>query len=260
MSTKNVPTKLESFQVAAKAAADTEVDKSTEYLQQLLATSEQYFPSNVTVSSVQQQYGALAIDSTKNDTLEQTLAVTVDSANAVATIISKYQQYIALTIPKIEDGGNFGVGIQLEALKAQTDVLDKISKGVEELLKYSSSRADAIEKLKLPGVVQTSSQTTSSGDAATTGGEKGDTTTTNQSKAQETKVIETTATPASIERSTRTAAVVVVDVTFYLKAKSLFQQIVFGYISITDYMDKNKDKIAKPKGDSGRSGGYGNMY
>ena len=40
----------------------------------------------------------------------------------------------------MEDGGNFGVSIQLAAIKVITDQAEKVNKGMEELYGYASAR------------------------------------------------------------------------------------------------------------------------
>lgn len=243
-------------------AAVAELGKSGELLQKLVATSEQYFPAATSLASLQVQYSGgddIPGATTQNVVVERTIAATLDSADSVLNSIAKYQQYIALNIPKVADGGNFGVGIQMEALKMQSDAIDKINKCIDELTKYSSSRGDAIEKCKLPSVNQSTVQTSNKVDAASTGDEKGDTKTTSQSTSNETKVTETIATPPSIELLYRKAAVIAVDLAFYAKAKAAMNTIVFSYMGISDFMDKNKIKIEKPISEDSRSGGH-NMY
>jgi Proteasome activator pa28 beta subunit len=249
----------QSFQVDAKKAAIDEIEKSPELLQKLYATSAQYFPATASLSTIQQQYAKTVDGSavTKNDSLDAAISATLDSADAVINVITIFQQYVALSIPEVESG-NFGLGIQLEALKTQGDVLSKINSVVDELMKYSSARAEAIEKLKLPSGSETATTTSSSSDGASTGGEKGDTKTTSTSNSTERKAIETISKPPTIESMYRTLALVAVDVAFYAKAKSSLQTIILGYIAIASFMDKNSKKIEKPMNE--RAGGYGNMY
>jgi Proteasome activator pa28 beta subunit len=228
-------------------------------LQKLYATQAQYFPSGATLSTVQQQY-AKTIDGsnvTKNEVLDTAIIATLDSADAVTNVITTFQQYVALTIPEVESG-NFGLGIQLEALKTQGDVLSKITSLIDDLTKYSAARADAIEKLKLPSASETATTTASSSDGSSTGGEKGDTKTTSATNSTERKAVETVSKPSSIETTYRTLALVAVDVAYYAKAKAALQTIILSYIAVASFMDKNSKKIDNPMNE--RAGGYGNMY
>lgn len=237
--------------------------QSTETLSKLQATYEHFFPSNVTLSTVKEQYNQLVASGNvvRNDNLEQALSATLDSIDMVMNTITKLQQYIILTVPKMEDGGNFGVGIQLDALKSQNDILDKITKCVDELMKYTSSRADAIEKIKLPSSNTSKTNTNSSSESTTSGStdeKEKDGNKKSQSVVNEEKAIQTVVTLSPIEVSMRLSSIVAVDITYYIKAKTSFHSVLIGYMSIVDYMDKNQLKIEKPKGEGGSRGGQ--MY
>jgi len=52
---------------------------------------------------------------------------------------------------------------------------------------------------------------------------------------------------------------VAVDVLFYSKAKTAMETALTAYTTTIDFLDKNKEKIEKPKGSAGRSG-YSSMY
>lgn len=251
--------KLQSFQSAAQKAAVSELEKSPEILQKLIATSEQFFPTSSTLASVQQQFASLNVTE-PNSALENAIIATMESIDVVLTKTATFQYYVTLTVPKIEDGGNFGVGIQLESLKTQSDYSDKLVKHLEELSKYHSTRADALEKLKFPSNTATKSVTKASSDGTSTGGEKGDGKTSSQSASSEEKNVETVTTISPLELSTRKAALVAVDLLFYNKAKVAFSQVILAFMTICSFMEKNADKIAKPKSESGSRGGYNAMY
>merc|ERR1712226_1434083 len=69
--------------------------------------------------------------------------------------------FITLTIPQMEDGNNFGVTVQLALLKQITEAREKNDSAMEDLMKYGGSRAEALEKCKLPSVAVTQTDTVS---------------------------------------------------------------------------------------------------
>jgi hypothetical protein len=239
-------TKIAALAVVAKAPAD---------LLKLQSTYAQYFPSEP-LSATQTKYAASG-DVTRNDTVKTIVDVTQDVTDSILSDMVRLEQYIHLTIPKMEDGNNFGVTVQLTALKQITDSKELLVKGLDDLSKYASSRADALEKCKLPSQSVTSSTTKSQSESAGNNTEKGDVTSTSTGTAKEEKTTETATN--SPELVYRKLAVTAVDVSFYCKAKGLFQTAMIGYMAALDFLEKNSDKIAQPKGANG-GGSYTSMY
>mmetsp|Transcript_4873 Transcript_4873/g.11601 ORF Transcript_4873/g.11601 Transcript_4873/m.11601 type:complete len:113 (-) Transcript_4873:665-1003(-) len=52
-----------------------------------------------------------------NEKVAQAIATTLDQLAAHATLLNTVDYFISLHVPKIEDGGNFGVGVQLDLVK-----------------------------------------------------------------------------------------------------------------------------------------------
>jgi len=123
--------------------------------------------------------------STPNEGLVKALTTSLDSLDLVIAQLMTMERFVMLTIPKMEDGNNFGVTVQLAALKHMKDERELLSKALEELSKYYSCRADAIEKCKLPTTnsTKTSVQCNSSGESK--GGEKEGKTTSTETKVEE---------------------------------------------------------------------------
>jgi len=236
------------------------VSKSTTTLASLNEAYEEHFGKVTTLSALRKTYqdAATSASSYENEPLSLALATTVDAVYSVECDVATFEKYVTLTLPKMEDGNNFGVTIQLQVLKHLQELKEKLSKGMEELSKYSSSRADALDKCGLPTQTKTSTATESDSAKADTGGEKGDTKTTSKgtSKEEKTTATETKETPGHVYRK---KAVIECDVLYFTKARSLFQVALTGYLGILDFMDKNKEKIEKPKGSQG-TGGYTGMY
>ncbi|GAX24641.1 hypothetical protein FisN_21Lh257 [Fistulifera solaris] len=239
-------TKLSAVQETYKKNALALIAASPATAQTLAATYQKHF--STTVAGARAKYASLA--GSVNSELDQTIETTIDAVDAVMDDLNTLMRYISLTIPKMEDGGNWGVSIQLEAIKAMQDAQDKLTKAAEEVSKYASSRADVLEKCKFPS--QTISVTSTDGTSNTT--EKGDAKETR--KTTETK--ETTTSLSPVEANYRQAAVVACDVLYYGKAKGLFQLCLSSYLNAMDFCDKNAEKIEKPKGSTGS--GPSSMY
>jgi Proteasome activator pa28 beta subunit len=176
------------------------------------------------------------------------------ATEAITTRLSAVEQYITWNIPKMEDGGNFGVTVQLAVIKHVQDLSEKLLKGAEELAKYHASRADALEKCKnLPSTSATKSS--SKGTSEATGGkEEG-----KESKASEEDKT-TTSTSSGPDAVERTKAVVAVDCLYWHKSKVQLQTILTGYVSALDFLEKNATKIAQPKGSQGSGSHFSSMY
>lgn len=169
------------------------------------------------------------------------------------------EEYLTLNIPKMEDGNNFGVTVQMSAQTHLTQVQDDLVKDMEDLLKYKATRADALEKCKLPSKSTTSTMTESSSEG------KGKTTKDGDQQNQETKSSkETKTTEAGQTESAdiilRAEAVQAVDITYYGRAKAALRYGLLGYMNVLNFFELNKEKLDKPKGSQGAGGGYGSMY
>lgn len=189
-----------------------------------------------------------------NPEVSQAVATALDAMDTLLDDLTTMEQYIHLTIPKMEDGNNFGVTVQLAAMKQITDGRDKMDKAVDELSKYAASRAEAVEKCgNLVSKMESKTLTSSLGKS--TGGKDGDTNTTSESS--ETKSTESTSIKPS--DALRQKAVLDVDVLYYGKAKRSLEWATMTYLAVLDFCDKNQEKLAAPKGSNG-GGGYSSMY
>jgi hypothetical protein len=240
------------FQECAKAGAKALITKSPETLKLLQDSYAAHFPAGQTLSAVSKSYEG---NVEENAACASTVSTAMDAVDTVTAQFSELEQYITLTIPQMEDGGNFGVSIQLDVIKKIDEGIEKLNKGLEELSKYTSSRADALEKCKLGSSSAVVTTTESAGES--TGGEKGDTKTT--SKSTETKKTESGASTFP-ELKLRQQAVIAVDVLYFSKAKALMSQLISSYMLVANAMDKNAVKLEHPKGSSGSGSAYNSMY
>lgn len=202
-----------------------------------------------------------------NTVMESCMSTTLDATDQTQHMLAVVEQYVRLTIPKMEDGNNFGVTVQLALLKQINDAQEKFSKAIDDVTKYTSSRAEAVEKCKLPSESYTKTTTTSTSETKTSGDEpknskeektsteeKGVVTTSTKSSSQEGNVL-------SIESKMRMDAVITCDVVHYNKLKCLLRACMTEYVTALDFLEKNTTKIAQPRGSSdGSRSAYSSMY
>jgi Proteasome activator pa28 beta subunit len=247
----------QSFQQTTKEGALGIIAKSSETIQQLEATYNQHFSAAQTLSALTTAFSTEAL-LVENATCASAIAATLDAVDHVQSACTTLERYIQLTVPKMEDGGNFGVGIQLAAIKVITDQVEKLDKAAVELFGYTSARADALEKCKLPANTATKSSTTSISESSGTDAEKGDTKSNSTTRSTEEKSIDTVSNAA--EAALRKQAVVAVDVRYHAKAKATLAATITTLLLVVDFMDKNQVKIGAPKGDGGSRNYSGSMY
>lgn len=222
--------------------------KTVEEMQALLP---QIFPFPK-LSDASASFGGSAT-SASNDAVSKAVTTTLDAVESLSDTCRTLEYFVQLHVPTIEDGGNFGVGVQLDLLKKLNDVQDAVSKNVDELCGYANARAEALSKLGLPS---SSTSVTKTSSTSTTDDKKED-------KTSETTEEKESSSPSSGPAyESRLAAVVAVDTLYYSKARKIFHQCLMSYVAAMDFMDKNQDKLLKPRSNNGGMGGsgYSSMY
>lgn len=179
-----------------------------------------------------------------NEKVSKAVTITLDVISTQLTFLNKLDYFITLHIPTIEDGGNFGVGVQLDLVKKLGEFKESANKSAEALLGYESARAEALSKLNLPSSTYSSTKSTSE---TLTDGKKEEKSCT----SEETK--ESRPSPSGSAYESRIAAVVAVDTLYFSKASAMLSQNIISYIGVMDFIDKNKEKLVEPKGNSGGS-------
>jgi len=179
-----------------------------------------------------------------NEKVARAVTTTLDQVSAQSTLLNKLDYFITLHIPTIEDGGNFGVGVQLDLVKKLGESKETANKSTEALLGYESARADALGKLNLPSHTSSVTKSTS---VSSTDGKKEE----KDSESKEEKQSSSSSTGPAYE--SRVAAVVAVDTLYYSKASAILSQSIISVIGVMDFIDKNKEKLIEPKGNSGSS-------
>lgn len=202
-----------------------------------------------------------AFSTPTGDAPEKVVAAVTSTCDVLDTIIHKMatlERYLYLTIPKMEDGNNFGVTVQLNGLKQLQDDTKVLVASLDDIMKYYTSRADLVEKCKFPTSMTTKSKSESSSTAKSTS-TKDEENKDGKSEGSniDSKSVETEHNTA--EQKLRLQALAVCDVSYYSKCKSAYAKSTTSYMTAIDYMDKNKEKLSKPKGSEG-GGGYSSMY
>ena len=105
-----------------------------------------------------------------------------------------------------------------------------------------------MEKCKLPASTKTKTSSQSSSNGESKGGEKEGATSSTDNKTEE-KTVETA--NQITEGAFRQQAVLAVDALYYSKARNGYMASMTAFLTACDFMDKNKDKIANPKGSQG---------
>jgi hypothetical protein len=215
--------------IARSAEATQLLSRATGTIEALDATFKQHFSSN-SISAIQTEYSEKNYLE-QNPSLLSALAVTEDALAAVLHDFCVLEQYLTLSIPHVEDGNNFGVSIQLQALKQVQDVTANLNTQLEALPKYFITRADAMDKLGLP--TKSSSETTKV--------EQGEETKTTTTKEESIKA-------SGDPTYHRIQAVYAVDAQFYATCQKAFRAVITSYIACIDFLLKNQLKIKDPRG------------
>merc|ERR1712238_344548 len=144
-----------------------------------------------------------------NEKVALSVSKVLDQVSEQCIVIDKLEHFITLHIPTIEDGGNFGVGVQLDLVKKLSELKESANKSTEALLGYENARAEALSKLNLPS---STSNITKSTSATTTDGKKEEKVCESQEEKQSSS---STSGPAY---ESRLAAVVAVDTLYFSKS------------------------------------------
>lgn len=233
-------THTQSHQTYSRTAAQKLKNNALSFLEELDKAYAQHFSvtklSDVTASFASQNLVK------QNPVVISALSASTDAVSQALDDLGILEDYITLHIPQMEDGNNFGVTVQLSALKELKDSSEALNKLLDEMSKYYSSRADAMDKLQLPN--ETVSQSTKEEND----GKEAKTTTTKETKSS-----------SGTAEFHRTQAVYAVDTLYYSTAKKAFRAVKSTYVANVDFLLKNQDKLEAPKGESGGSN-FSSMY
>jgi hypothetical protein len=206
----------QNFKTTGKIEAMDLLNNSVADLQALQALYVELFPYTK-LSDARVDFKATAASS-NNDKVNKSLFSTVDQLEITYQTARTLEYFIMLHIPKIEDGGNFGVGVQLDLVKKLSEIQESMKSAIEDLLGYPSARAEALGKLNLPSA---STTVTKSSGVTTTDGK------TEEKSSETTENKESSSLASGPLYESRLAAVAAVDTLYYSKAKGYFQSCKF---------------------------------
>ena len=180
------------------------------------------------------------------------LSRVLDEMAAASGELGTVARWISLAVPKVEDGGNWGVEVQHHAHKLIKDVIKKLREEGAEAPKYYAERAGALEKFT--GSKDRVTDTTTS-KTASTGGKDGDSTV--ESTASSTKEL---AKEPMAPLADAVASVAAMDTKWYFTAKAWLEDMRDELAVVADTLEKNVEKITAPKGSQGGGGGGAMSY
>ena len=229
---------VQNHQSQSRDEADYLKKNAVDFLQTLDAAYQRHF-SVTKLSEVQRLYQQ---NQTQNPAVEDALRASQDAVAQALEDMATLEDYIVLHVPQMEDGNNFGVTVQLAALKQLKETSEALHKLLDDMAKYYGARADAMDKLNLES--ESSSETKKE-----------------ENDGKETK---TTLTKESVQKKGqqtyhRVQAVYAVDTLYYAVAKKAFRAVKSAYIANLDFLLKNKEKLESPKGSGGGSN-YASMF
>jgi len=186
-----------------------------------------------------------------NGAVDAAYKVTRDALSMGSANIRVLERFVGLHIPQMEDGNNFGVGVQMTFAKLLEEERKKMEKSLSETSKYYPSRADAIDKFShLPK--SSSTVTTSTSKSNATGGKDGDEKKESNSSSSEEKISTGEGGKVNVHRVKALAAL---DAQMYIELVSALHTMLDGYVVILDNLAKNWEKLENPRGKG--YGGYG---
>jgi hypothetical protein len=190
-----------------------------------------------------------------NTSLLTAMNVYMDTLSTTISNIQTMERFLSLHIPKMEDGNNFGVTVQMTVAKAMKESREILVKKLEGLPTYHSSRADAVEKMGLSKTTCSNTKTTSKVEAK--GGKDGDENKESVSSVMEEKTVGSSNDDKRL--MLRLNHVVSIDVACYSSMRMGLVEAMDLYLMILDNVEKNMEKLESPKGNGGGNGHMG-MY
>ena len=229
---------MQTFIKEAQKEAGKVLKEGPDKVKAYQALLKELYPPSLSVSAVSSQYSDPTLI-TKNALLEASMSKTLDALNDMTAALVVLEEYVTLNIPQMEDGNNFGVTVQLSAQQHLTQIQDDLVKDMEELLKYKATRADALEKCKLPSKATTVSTTMSESESKGKTTKEGDQESRDNKSSKESKTTETGQTE-SPDVVLRAEAVQAVDVMYYGRAKAALRYGLIGFMNVLNFFDLSK--------------------
>eukprot|EP00953_Heterococcus_sp_UTEX-ZZ885_P008963 5314-Heterococcus_DN1.PRE.5 len=183
-----------------------------------------------------------------NESLSALLSAVRSQTAVSINLLLALHRWILAHVPIIEDGNNFGVGVQQEVAKLLRESVEKLEKAFDTLPEYHEKRAAAWEKLAAKSE-KTSKKTESKNSSK--GGKDGD-----ESK-QSTSEESSESTSQSVQSPDGLKALLALDVRCYVSLHRTAQLSRDLVLFCTDMVEQNVSKIVAPKGEAHRGGAPG---
>eukprot|EP00388_Colpodella_angusta_P019270 GDKJ01048189.1.p1 GENE.GDKJ01048189.1~~GDKJ01048189.1.p1 ORF type:complete len:241 (-),score=74.82 GDKJ01048189.1:85-807(-) len=193
-----------------------------------------------TLSTVEQEFLVIANDAVAkhsvpvNDKLTNLVSKTKEIVADAIVTLATMSRWINVNIPRIEDGGNFGVAVQECVLKAISDLSKDLSTKLDGLNEYHSKRAEAVKAVA--GDFSTSNSTSSS--KKLEGEENKDSSSTEK---------KSTMTYKSYHKDS-IRAIAAVDAKFYFQVQVALQAAADAYLAAGCAAERNKERLENPRG------------
>lgn len=153
------------------------------------------------------------------------------------------ERWIGLHVPKVEDGGNFGVAIQQDALKLVREASKKLDEVFGKSSEYFEQRAKIVDGM---AEKQTREQSRAESKSESTGGKDG-----NESKTSDATTTTTKAT-APTPQPHQMFALAEFETKWHFVFLHTLEVTADWYCMVCDAIEKNLEKIERPRGeDSG---------
>lgn len=155
-------------------------------------------------------------------------------------LMRNVQMWVQLQIPKIEDGNNFGVSVQMQLVRNMSETSDKLTNIFDEIATFHEKRSVLVDALspKTKQEVKTNEVLEA----------------VEKDKAGTTKSsMETTTTSVPLEEQLE--ALASIDVKLYLRMKEAIRSQRNYLLTTQDFVAKNEKRIKNPRGTN-----YSNSY
>lgn len=227
---------MKEYQEELAAKLEAFLSSANAKVSELGALRAQLFPYD-TLDAAASAFGQDLADSNKLNS-EALMSVRNEVSSLISTL-DAIVAWITLSVPKIEDGGNFGVSIQFEIRKAIADVRKDLKDKFDALADYHEKRAalvpKAVNKVKIER-----KETESSSNS--TGGEKGEESKTSKSSSTDTSQTLSDVLPDNVD------ALIDFDVKWYFNFLCIMNDVVNGHAGVSSLVRLNKEKLEKPRG------------
>lgn len=215
------------------------------------ALTAQHFPSSS--SSEVSALFAKSVGSS-NEHMKNGLNAVRDELVRVVSDLRKLEMVIAFRVPPAEENNNFGVMVQNEIRKFIKDQREKLAKELDTFPSYFKDRAEAWKKV-VPSV--SSSETVSKSSSSsneTDNKESKEKSSSSDSKSSETK----TSAPSKVDDDVD--YLIAIDVKWYFYLKNVLEEVMSTYLTVSDLVVKNDQRIKYPKGEHYNEDSFRNMY